>query len=897
MAMLPPAISALLLLVLLCVPLWAASAAPVAVPTISSVSGCPGQTSVAVFNCQLWIQPLVLTIVGDGLDYSTQLVYVGDSTRCTPSAGNSTALICSVATASSYAMQADVPLPLTVLSLVSGARSPPSSATVTLVVFPTLTTTSVSGCDDRGNAQTYNCNTSTAVLTVQGSGFQAGPAVANFQFYFNAVNPSWAYLTGVYNWSPYSLRVLSDATLTFNLSDIAINNGVRLFNSGQLCITIQRAYITTAASPFCLTFLPTPQNSAVGYAVNMSHPVITNVTGCAISRNNATYGCLRQDLTITGTGFPSLGRVITVGDFKCGEYAGGSQVQTQLICYTSRYWNGPATGQPLPVVVQDLINGVTSEPYYGAAFVDVTVPSITAISGCQGSGQLTSMCVTATDAITLTGTGFTADNANWGLQIGNVASLVYGYTASFIISDTSVVLRLNSSSNLVTSLNQAAAALDVNTSVPVLLLKLGSVLSNSVSLTLAPLFLQLSRLDGCESQSDFVVTDCTPGVSLLTLFASNIYPPLSITVGDVLCAQLKVFSTYVTCLVAAPEGFIPGSGYDVVVVQGYSQVVLAGAVQFTARPIIQTISSAVCAADYMSVTSVDALNCAAGDQVTLIGSFFTASSTLQVSLSNSNGNNQQAVLWCSSVVLLSAWSLQCTLPAVPSAMAAAFLGQVITVNVSETANLTSNPFPARLYRAATAVGVSGISGCAAPAASNGRGTQGCVTSNLLTVWGQNFVVPGGGALQVLLYELTTQVLYECQLPTILSPTQLTCRLPYIALLEAEIQLPLRVQVSATQQSNWFLGVGLSAGVIGGSSSVQDDHSGYKTGLIVALVLLGLVSVCTLVLLAAVCRLSGYWTGGLKLLRHSSRGHTDDDSHRFMSKTSSSGGWPAVEMQT
>ena len=874
---------AVLLSVIVSVVCCVAGQSSVAVPVVSAVSGCAGQSGPATFNCQLWGNRLTLTVVGDGLDWSTQLVYVGNSMACQPNAGNSTVMLCDVATYGDYPISADVPLPVSVLSLTTNVRTQPGAATVTFPAYPPVTVTSVSGCDDRGDSKTYNCSTTTAVLTVRGSGFSNGPPRANFQFFFNSINPTWQVQSGITSWSPNSLVVYNDSVLTFNLADLA--NAARLVNTGQLCVTIQRSYIVMASAPFCLTFIPTVTNSAAAPAVNMSNPVITSVSGCPINRDNATFGCTRNDLTIQGSGFPSRGVLITVGGAPCGLYNAGPPTLTAVTCFLPRQWNGLPSGLLVPVVIQDLINELTSAPYYGAAFTPVAVPYISSISGCQGSGQQTSMCVAATDVLTLSGSGFRQQTEYWNLYFGPLAEAVPSYYAT-TSSDTIIVLPLNATSSLLASLSQASATLTANSILPVLLIKTGTILSNSLSISLAPLFLNVTRLDGCESQSDYLVTDCTPGVSLLTLFASNIFPPLAISVGGVACGRLQVFSMYVTCVVAAPEGFSSDVGYDLLVTQGVSEIVLPGAVHFTGRPTIQTVTSAVCASDYLSPTSVHALDCAAGDVVTLVGSFFTYSPLFQVRLTINNG---VIVGLCEEVTLLSAWTLQCTLPAVNASQAATVLGQDVAMVVFENDTSSSNPLSTRLYRAATDVGVTGISGCTGSDPS-GRGAQGCVTGSVITVSGQNFVVPVGGTLQVVLYELSTQVVYQCQLPSILSSTQLTCRLPYIALLESELPLPLRVQMSATRNSNWFIGVGYSAGL---SDSMRDGggSTNYRAAFIAAVVLLGVESLLTTILLVALCRRVGHTDRSKKSLHNfSSRSDSGDQDVEQSSR------WPVVEMR-
>jgi hypothetical protein len=204
---------------------------------------------------------------------------------------------------------------------------------------------------------------------------------------------------------------------------------------------------------------------------------------------------------------------------------------------------------------------------------------------------------------------------------------------------------------------QELAALDVaNSSVYVLLTK-DKVMSNALAISLAPIYLNISGLDGCSPVSSFLLEDCVPGDSYLRIFATNVYPPISITVADQLCTGLQVLPGFVQCLLAAPEGFLPEVPYNVIVTQGSNQYIVPSAVAFTSRPVILDITSSVCAPDYLSQQSPPQLNCMAGDTVVIIGSFVASPVSLAVLLTAN-----QVTVACSSPVLLSVWALSCVLP-------------------------------------------------------------------------------------------------------------------------------------------------------------------------------------------------------------------------------------------
>ena len=129
-----------------------------------------------------------------------------------------------------------------------------------------------------------------------------------------------------------------------------------LSSTGRLCLTLSRQYQVQAATFVCLTFIPTASNSQPAPNVTLRMPVISGGSGCATNVNNVTLGRLRRStfLTITGTGFPTLGIAVTVGDEMCRWNAPQMQSSTRVVCYLPTVWNGVETGELLPVVIMDL---------------------------------------------------------------------------------------------------------------------------------------------------------------------------------------------------------------------------------------------------------------------------------------------------------------------------------------------------------------------------------------------------------------------------------------------------------------------------------------------------------------------------------------------------------------
>ena len=139
---------------------------------------------------------------------------------------------------------------------------------------------------------------------------------------------------------------------------------------------------------------------------------------------------------------------------------------------------------------------------------------------------------------------------------------------------------------------------------------------------------------------------------------------------------------------------------------------------------------------------------------------------------------------------------------------------------------TSNAVTVGLYRSLGSLEVTSVSGCQSQDAT-GRGAQGCLTNDLLTIRGANFNATG---MAVEMYELDAQLLYLCQLPTVINSSTMTCRLPYIASLQTQIiTLPIRVTLGRAM-SNWLLGVGYSGSLNSSPSTASDGNRSVRHSL-------------------------------------------------------------------
>ena len=131
---------------------------------------------------------------------------------------------------------------------------------VSFSAFPPLTLTSVSGCDDYGTS-TYNCSTSSSIITLTGSGFLASQQ-GIWRPVFNVVPQAATNAQGSYIGALLDqVNITGTTSMSFSLSSLV--RGLPLSSTGRLCLTLSRMYQVQAASFVCLTFIPLPVTASL----------------------------------------------------------------------------------------------------------------------------------------------------------------------------------------------------------------------------------------------------------------------------------------------------------------------------------------------------------------------------------------------------------------------------------------------------------------------------------------------------------------------------------------------------------------------------------------------------------------------------------------------------------
>ena len=635
------------------------------------MSGCLRQDGPVALDCRV---PQSLTIQGANLNSVSMLVNVS-GLLCTPNRywgdASDTLISCAIQQ-SNLPFSAGVPVNVTAIDTVSQLTSDPVPY-VSFLPYTQVSISSVSGCTDMGNS-TVGCDTDTSVLTLTGSGFtpDMGPVSGAWLVVWTSSLSRATYSVG---YSNQALKYVDATTVTL---DFSFQTFYFFPSTGVVSLSLQHGQLIS--NVVSVGFIATANNSrAVSWANRTSPITIKSVSGCAINVNSVTTFCARPPLnyfTITGSGFPVNTNVVgplwvSINGELCSTSLGGTA--TSVLCTFSSTYAEWTPNVLLPVVVADLFAGVSSAPYYGVSFFPQRLPYVTSISGCQGSGQLTAQCNVLTDSLMLTGGDF-SPQLRYTITPSDFFSV--DFTGSVAQSSTSIVLPLTVFRASFELLQDVSAS---NRSV-MLILRQGSYLTSPVYITVAPPVVNVSLISSssCNSTSSpLQLANCIPGTSVLLLYGSYLVAPLTISVADAVCGDVLYFPLYVSCVLPAPGGFVPGVAYDVVVVQGEvgaggagggggggggspTVVTLPGAVSFTARPTVLSVGGQWCPRDYAGPAQLFSTNCQTGDVLTVVGSFFSAQGTLAVQFSRSAA--PAITKDCDNVTLLSQGALTCIMP-------------------------------------------------------------------------------------------------------------------------------------------------------------------------------------------------------------------------------------------
>lgn len=822
------------------------STAPVG-PVITSLSDCP--LSPADNSTLLCSPPFSVTVWGSGLALTDVLNisnYVVTSPLTVAADGSSAVFY--VADAGYYPVMYNVNLPVSVIDLSTHATSN-TLYNLQMVAQQPVLLSSISGCEGSG-AVTNNCDLSSSVVTIRGSGFLYDRTRWYLLFGASTVQ----YLVTDYSGSPtYSLggdtivlplnytlvvlpNIIEPTTATSGTMSVCFTHG----NTASNCLALSYSYAPPNSSPPTVT--PT-----AGFTTNSSLAVLS-VTGCGtVYANGSTSDCSTtsgswRQLTLVGSGFPPASRLyITIGAVRCTS-AYLDTNNTRLTCYIPNEFTALQMNQWLPVTVIDTIALQQGPPAYLVQFNEPPYPTVTSISGCSGdgiNGSLTTSGCHVSSTVTIVGSGFVADGPRWAVSVG-VAGTALSNTRTIISAYVVDANTIELPASLLYTLIGSSVT-TVSTTLSVYLLR-GSQLVGPIVVTITTPPLSVNRVSGCAAASttNLTVSGCNPGVSVITIQGVSFSSVMTVTVAGQPCVLTSITSTSLQCVLPLPWGVQHGVGYDLYIGNFAGNVTIPGAVSYTSNPTIVSVTSPFCPPDFAwTNTYPTPLYCTAYSQLTLTGVYFQDLSTLTVNIST--GSTFQPSLTCGNLSYLSSNELTCTLPAPPTTQYAQIRPHYI--QIWENATFASNSFPTVLYtNTVQQPNLVSVSGCASVDAAT-RVASGCQVGDVITLNGANFVAGSGTAMtQVHLW--SDGDVFQCSAPRVLSLTQLTCILPYLPLLAVDSVVPVRIGYMNGMQSNWLVAINFN--VAAGQSSGSSDAK-----FIISLaVLIPLVAVL-LVLLAGV----------------------------------------------
>ena len=862
-------------------------------PLITSVTGCPLNSDNVTLICS---PPYTLTITGSSLAPLTSLVNLSH-TLCQPSLSFPSGLTSSFTCVfgNSYTPSFARPnslVPVSVTDLSTGLSSN-TLYPLQLQSIPPIVLTSISGCTG-GGLSTNNCDLSSSIITITGSGFQAD----SLPWYLIYSTGSTWYTDQPGFVRPVAYPITGGPTVVFALNytlyqQVSPVIGPNQARSGNMSVCFSHGNTLSNCLALSWTWVQgnatRPTAAFISGVVTNPSAVITSVSGCPINTNGTTSGCVPPfSLVIQGQNLLSLPlpqnlALISVGGTRCIGPFGNA---TRITCYVPGEFSATPLGVSLDVVVLDAATQTQSLPYTGVEFAPPIPIVLTSISGCSGDTQPSPSLTTAGCSfvpslnLTFTGSGFSqgaTEPTSWQLVWSGQSSSSLNFlsiAAAYILNDTTVQIPLSALSTL---LSTGTTPNITNT----LCLALGKQLSDScATVTVAAPVPVVSGVRGCNTQvTGANVSDCSSGVSVLTLVGSSFYSVVTVTVGGEVCSLVQSFPTLLLCTLPYMQALQPNFLYDATVTNFAGSSTLPTAVAFNSHPTIQSVTSQYCPnINYPGRVGGPTLFCPPNATLTIVGSFFSELPTLSVQLSSTLDPSRvnSVVLTCNDLAFDASTVLTCTLPQPTSGFQSVY-GVWMYVTVVENATYSSNSLSVAVYAGQADAHINSIQGCQLPVAST-RGVAGCQAGSVITLVGSNFALTETTQVQL----FSQGELFVCASLRLLSSSQMTCVLPYVVGVATDSVLPIRWSSGTSRRSsNWLLAVDYDLP----QATTQSTPSDMKF-LVTISVLLPLV----VLLIAAVAVL--FWRlGGLSgkgVERPSSWARHQDESDVQLSITSSVG---------
>ena len=467
----------------------------------------------------------------------------------------------------------------------------------------------------------------------------------------------------------------------------------------------------------------------------------------------------------------------------------------QLMGYSAQYFDAPIIVTALDYESNNQSQGLPISVAY------IPPPIFASISGCQGSGTSTLLCVPDSDVVQLQGSGLSIFSRlqSWQFILGNSSA---AYTTGMqVVSDSLLQLPLNTSFQyLLQPLHFTGVQMQLSFNFrsysyvqrTYLNYRVDSGLSLSFTLLPPIVLLEVSttRFDSgaCvrvanTSASTYQFDNCVPeqnqlflrgyylfdATAALTAAGKGVYPCTSLfaqSSGNFVYLQLP--------LIPDDE---PGLAWDVIISTASGNVTLPAAIRFTTLPTITSMVPCILYSPDPSVQYYTA--CTPTSVLTIRGVNFpagTASVQLTTNQISTAGRNVSLL----QPTVVDAHTVTATIPVMDTADARAFYGTYSTVSVTFASIGQLLGPSAYIVNPPDAPVVTAVSGCEV---SNGtRAMARCRAGDVLTITGSNLNISLAEP-----YFSNANRWYDCDPLPQTSSSEAQCRLPYVNPGDSDLQ--------------------------------------------------------------------------------------------------------------
>ena len=477
-------------------------------------------------------------------------------------------------------------------------------------------------------------------------------------------------------------------------------------------------------------------------------------------------------------------------------------------------------GRPLSVRVFDYVTGNTSsQAFVGMSFALLPPPTLTSISGCQGSGAATYLCLPDNDTVVLTGSGFSIflGIRSYILLVGARSLQLGAVTGSAnrvlqVVNDSYAYLNLSTVYDvLLTEAQYGGAVQSIAFNLPWTQLTTGGTANyyiNALSISFVPLPPPQAMVDSstaCTLLTPSTLVNCTPGANagVIRLVGDYMVSPI-VTLSTPGIAGVWYGTTtvnnavrvwFVLPIIAADK---EGVVWDVTVSTSAGSIIFPGLVRYSTEPYVALINE--CVSTGSTSTTILIPNCVPGSTLTLSGDHFVDDPQLQVQVSSSSAMGGSTNISCLQPTFISSTSISCVVPLVTGSVAQLFYGQTVVLRVLfPSSGQASNGYSSRLMAWANSPVLTSVSGCEG---NNGSSLvlQRCRGGDVVTVQGSNLrfynaqrVTPN----TIVGEWVAIGGIGSCTVLPGSSNSTVQCRLPYVDATNSLAQADLQYRV------NWY----------------------------------------------------------------------------------------------